>query len=113
MELVFRKLRRKDTYEFEKWGRHDDPRFLQYNFPYKHKAEFDGWYFSKQKLITRKVYGLFLDDYPLGFITLKNINWFAHRAELGVAIDPNHISEGFGTELIKRFLAYVFEHYCW
>lgn len=111
MELVFRKLKRKDVYEFAKWGSHDDPRFLQYNFPYRHRAEFDAWYFTKQKLITRKVFGLFLDEYPLGFITLKNINWFARRAELGVAIDPNHISEGFGTELIKRFLVYVFEHY--
>ena len=28
-----------------------------------------------------------------------------------MAVDPNHISEGFGTEMIKRYLVYVFEHY--
>ncbi|HAS72819.1 MAG TPA: N-acetyltransferase [Clostridiales bacterium UBA8960] len=111
MELEFRKLRRQDAYEFVKWGRHEDPRFYQYNFPYTKKEEFDVWYYSKQKLLSKKVYGLFLEDYPLGFITLKNINWFSKRAELGVAVDPNHISEGFGTELIKRFLDYVFSHF--
>lgn len=111
MELVFRKLRRKDAYEFAKWGKHEDPRFYQYNFPYTHKEEFDAWYFSKQKLISKKVFGLFLEDYPIGFITLKNINWFKRRAELGVAVDPNHISEGFGQVLINRFLTHVFTHY--
>lgn len=98
-------------YAFEKWGSHTDPRFYQYNFPFTHKFEFDSWYYSKQKLISKKVYGLFLEDYPLGFITLKHINWFKRSAELGVAVDPNYLSEGFGTELIKRFLDYVFKHF--
>jgi RimJ/RimL family protein N-acetyltransferase len=111
LELEFRKLKRSDAYEFAKWGKHEDPRFFQYNFPYTRKAEFDVWYFSKQKWITKKVYGLFLEDYPLGFITLKNIKWLSRSAELGIAVDPNHISEGFGTELIKRFLSHVFEKY--
>ena len=111
MTIEFRKLKMNDTYEFKKWGKHDDPRFYQYNFPYSRKEEFDAWYFSKQKLITRKVYGFFVDDYPMGFITLKHINWFKKTAELGVAIDPSHVDEGYGTEMIKRFLSYVFEHY--
>jgi len=111
VELEFRKLTRKDAYEFSKWGKHEDPRFFQYNFPYTHRVEFDAWYFSKQRWITRKVYGLFLEDYPIGFVTLKHINWFRRSAELGIAIDPNHVSEGFGTVLLKRYLSYVFEHY--
>jgi RimJ/RimL family protein N-acetyltransferase len=111
LELIFRKIRRKDVYQFENWGKHHDPRFFQYNFPYTHQAEFDAWYFSKQHWFARKVYGLFLEDYPLGFITLKRIRWLRRSAELGIAIDPSHISEGFGTELMKRFLFYVFTQY--
>ena len=111
MELEFRKLKRQDTYGFSKWGKHEDPRFYHYNFPYRYKAEYDAWYFSKQKLLSRKVFGLFLEDYPIGFITLKHMNFFLRRAELGIAIDPNRMSEGFGTELIRRFLEYVFNHY--
>ena len=111
MSAEFRKLRRQDTYEFKRWGKHEDPRFFQYNFPYTRKEEFDAWYFTKQRLIVRKVYGLFIDDYPIGFITLKHINWFKKTAELGVAIDPNRVGQGYGTELIKQYLDYVFEHY--
>ncbi|MDH8679221.1 GNAT family N-acetyltransferase [Fusibacter bizertensis] len=111
MKLEFRKLRRDDAYKFIRWGKHEDPRFYQYNFPFDHKGEFDAWYFSKQKLIRKKVYGLFLADYPLGFITLKHIKWFQRKAELGIAIDPNYISEGFGSELLRQYLNYVFGHY--
>ena len=111
MSLEFRKMKREDVYAFEKWGSHTDPRFYQYNFPFKYKVEFDAWYYSKQKLISKKVYGLFLEDYPLGFITLKHIHWLKRTAELGVAVDPNYLSEGFGTEMIKRFLAYVFDRF--
>jgi RimJ/RimL family protein N-acetyltransferase len=109
--LEFRKFKRSDIYAFEKWGAHEDPRFFQYNFPFRYKEEFDGWYDSKQKWIRKKVYGLFIDDYPLGFVTLKNIKWLKRRAELGIAVDPNYLSEGFGTEMLKRYLEYVFEHY--
>ncbi|MDN5352165.1 MAG: diamine N-acetyltransferase [Clostridiales bacterium] len=111
MNLVFRKLKRKDVYQFSKWGKHEDPRFFQYNFPYEDAPEFDAWYFSKQHLLFKKVYGLFLDDYPLGFITLKQIRWLKRTAELGIAIDPNHLSEGFGAELLTQFLTYVFSRY--
>lgn len=111
MDLVFRKIKREDVYQFEKWGKHTDPRFFQYNFPYIDRDEFDAWYFAKQKWVTRKVYGLFLEEYPLAFVTLKHIKWFRKTAELGIAVDPNYLSEGFGTELLKRFLSYVFEVY--
>ena len=111
MNLEFRKLKRTDAYEFSRWGKHQDPRFFQYNFPYTQKAEFDAWYASKQRWLTKKVYGLFIEDYPIGFITLKHIRWIKKRAELGVAVDPNHMSEGFGSEMIRRFLTYVFNQY--
>ena len=111
MNLEFRKIKHDDVYKFAKWGRHEDPRFYQYNFPYEHKGEFDAWYYSKQRLLSKKVYGLFLDDFPLGFVTLKHIRWFKRRAELGIAIDPNYVSEGFGSELLRRYLDYIFSHY--
>lgn len=111
MALVFRKITKKDVYQFEKWGKHSDPRFFQYNFPYNDPGEFEAWYHAKQKWVTRKVFGLFLEEYPLAFVTLKHIKWFRKTAELGIAVDPNYLSEGFGTELLKRFLNHVFSTY--
>lgn len=107
----FRKLKRRDVYQFAKWGRHEDPRFYQYNFPFESEEEFDDWFSMKQRWIQRKVYGLFVDDFPVSFVTLKNINWFKKRAELGIAVDPNHLNEGYGTTSLKAYLDYVFTHF--
>ncbi|GAU77843.1 GNAT family N-acetyltransferase [Fusibacter sp. 3D3] len=111
MILEFRKLSKKDVYQFSKWGRHEDPRFYQYNFPFDTKSEFDDWYSMKQKWVLRKVYGLFLENYPVAFITLKNINWFKKRAELGIGVDPNHLGKGLGTTALNEYLEYVFNKF--
>ncbi|MBF4695487.1 GNAT family N-acetyltransferase [Fusibacter ferrireducens] len=107
----FRKLRKADIYQFSKWGRHEDPRFYQYNFPFDTKEEFDDWFRTKQKWIRRKVYGLFLDAHPVAFITLKNINWFKRSAELGIGVDPNYLGKGLGTVALNKYLEYIFNSF--
>ncbi len=107
----FRKLKRRDVYQFAKWGRHEDPRFYQYNFPFNSEDEFDDWYSMKQRWIQRKVYGLFVGEHPVSFVTLKNIKWLKRQAELGIAVDPNFLCEGYGTQTLKAYLEYVFEHF--
>jgi RimJ/RimL family protein N-acetyltransferase len=111
MEVTFRKIQKEDMRRFKDWGKHDDPRFFQYNFGYDSQMEYDAWYYSKQRWIFRKVYGLFLDDHPVGFITLKHINYFKKTAELGIAVDPNHLSKGYGTKMLRMYLDHVFERF--
>lgn len=111
MALCFRKMKQEDVYGFKNWGAHSDPRFFQYNFIYHTDDDLKAWYKSKQRWITRKVYALFFEDHVLGFVTLKHINWFTKSAELGIAIDPAHVSEGYGTFLLKAFLSHVFAHF--
>ncbi len=111
MALIFRKVTSKDAYLFRYWGKHQDPRFYQYHFPYEMEIEYLYWFHSKQGLIFRKLYALFDDERPVGFVTLKNINWFKKTAELGIAVDPNHLGKGYGTYLLKAYLNYVFKHF--
>ncbi len=111
LTLEFRKMKLKDVYQFRHWGVHQDLRFYQYNFNEHDTADLYTWFRVKQRLLFRKVYGLFLEEYPLGFVTLKHIRLLKGTAELGIAVDPNYLSEGFGTELLKRFLTYVFTHF--
>lgn len=111
MNLEFRKLKKDDVYQFLKWGRHDDPRFYHYHFPFYDKESFEDWFHMKQKLFTRKVYGLFDDGELVSFVTLKKINFFNQSAELGISVDPNKISKGYGESTLKYFLEYVFKHY--
>ncbi len=111
MEVTFRKIKKEDMQHFKKWGKHEDPRFFQYNFGYDSQMEYDAWYYSKQRWIFRKVYGLFLDEQPVGFITLKHINYIKKTAELGIAVDPSQLNKGYGTKMLRMYLDYVFEHY--
>lgn len=111
MSLVFRKIRREDAYKFARWGRHSDPRLYQYNLDFESRREYETWYYMKQRVLFRKVYGLFLDDQPIGFATLKNIRWFRGKAELGIAIDPSLIGMGYGSKLLEAYLNYVFTRF--
>ena len=112
MAYSFRKIRFSDAMKFSKWGKHDDVRFYQYNFPFEEKIEYEQWFFFKQKLIRKKIYGLFdTENNPVGFITLKNIKWFKRSAEMGIAINPDQLGEGLGRVLIKAYLAYIFKTY--
>ncbi len=111
MTPEFRKLKKMDVYHFSEWGRHEDPRFYQYNFPFDTKEEFDDWYRMKQKWIQKKVYGLFLGSHPVAFITLKHINWFKKSAELGIGVDPNYLGKGLGTLALNQYLEYVFDKF--
>lgn len=108
---AFRKLTRKDVDTFSQWGTHTDPRYFQYNFPYLEATDYDAWYASKQCLLSRKVYGLFEGDAAIAFVTLKEIRWLRGTAELGIAVDPNRLSEGIGTELLHRYIEYVFRRF--
>lgn len=107
--MEFRKMRLADVATMSKWGMHTDPRFYHYNFPYKNSEEYMMWYMSKQKIMKRKVYGLFDENQMvLGFVTLKEINWVSKEATLGIAIDPGKVSQGFGKILLNEYLKYVF-----
>jgi len=112
MAYTFRKLKLADAYKFRHWGTHEDVRFFQYNFPFDDEADYIYWYLTKQRLLIRKIYGLFdTEDQPVGFITLKHIRWTRRSAELGIAIDPDHLSVGLGRNLIDAFLNHIFTHY--
>lgn len=108
---VFRKINRLDVYGFSKWGKHTDPRYFQYNMDFDHAREYDAWYYMKQRLLFRKVYGLFEGNVIIGFVTLKHIRWLKGIAELGIAIDPSKTGKGYGTLLLESYLRYVFKTY--
>lgn len=111
MSLEFRKFTLSDVHHLSKWGKHEDLRYTPYHFDYHTAEDFKWWYYSKQRWFFRKLYGLFIDGYPVGFATLKNIHFFKRHAELGIAIDPQYIAQGYGTLLLEAYLKYVFTNY--
>lgn len=109
--ITFRLFQKEDVRWLRYWGESADARFRHYTFHHNSVGELFFWYHNKQKFLTRKLYGLFAGEYPLGIITLKSINWFMHTAELGISIDPDYLSVGYGTLLLNKYLTYVYSKF--
>lgn len=104
------KMTREDVPRMMFWGKHKDPRFYHYNFDLTTERGFDMWYKSKKKVFSRKIYKVENEEGLLvGFITIKNIKWSTKSAEMGIVFDPNHLSEGYGSEGMKAIFGEFFE----
>lgn len=110
-ELIVRPLRVEDVFQLQSWGKHTDPLFYAYNFPYTRPREFILWHQSKYFPLRRYIFGAFLGEKLVGYITLKQIRWFRGEAFMGVAFDPNMLSRGLGTEAIRQYVALVFKRF--
>lgn len=109
--IRLRPFKMKDTAALMNWGRHDDPRFFHYNFPYTSQEELVAWYRVKKKFLRRWIYAIDLNGRVVGYITLKNVKWSKKRGEMGIALDPNYTGRGIGTRAICLYLNRVFRDF--
>ncbi len=108
--IYIKKLEREHIDIMQEWGRHTDPLFYCYNFPYMSNIEGDYWYKAKALSFTRRCYVVFNNCNQLvGYISLRNIKIFRKASELGIVFDPNNVEQGYGTDALKAFLTYYFE----
>lgn len=110
-DLAVRIMELKDVSQMSHWGSHEDPRFYPYNFPYNKAIDYLLWYKSKTSLFRRYLYGVFLGERLIGYITLKHIRWLRKEAQMGVSFDPNFVSRGYGTKAISAYLEQVFSDF--
>jgi len=109
-KIYIKKLERKHVDTMQEWGRHKDPLFYCYNFPYMNKSERDYWYKTKSFSLARRCFVIFNNYNQLvGYISLRDIKWFRKTSELGIVFDPDEIAKGYGTEGLKTFITYYFE----
>ncbi len=108
MALQIRRMRRNDLEQLTRWGKHNDPRFYHYSFPYREPADLDLWFRKKQRPVSRFIYAIDVDGRVVGFVTLKNIQWFKLMGEMGITLDPNYLDRGIGTKAIVLYLNHVF-----
>lgn len=109
-KTYIKKLERKHVDIMQQWGRHSDPLFYGYNFPYMSKKQGDYWYNHKTALFVKRCFVVFnYDSQLVGYISLRNIKLFRRTSELGIVFDPNNIEQGYGTDGLKAFLTYYFE----
>lgn len=108
-KVIIRELIREDVDKMQQWGTHEDPLFLNYNFPKLTSQEADEWYQIKTSKLRKKCFAILNKDTRLvGYISIRDIKWIKRESELGIVLDPNHINNGYGTEAINLFLEYYF-----
>jgi len=100
-----------DLHHLSSWGYHDDIRYVHYDFKGFEAIDFTRWYRRKQRLFTKKLFAIWLEERLIGFVTLKTINWITGQAYTGIVFDPNYMGLGYGTLGMKAFLSYVFNMY--
>ncbi|RKD22271.1 hypothetical protein BET04_06240 [Caminicella sporogenes] len=104
-----RKLERKDVDKMIEWGKHDEPIFYHYNFPYLSEKERDLWFKIKTKKFTKKCFAIEnLNGELIGYISLRNIKFFKRESELGIVFNPDVINKGYGTDALNKFLDIYF-----
>lgn len=107
--IKVRKFRPGDAKEMMKWGKHDDLRFLHYNYPYETSLEHLLWYRSKTKFFSKRLFAIVKDDKEIiGYIILKKIDWINRMGEMGIAVDYNYMNHGYGSKAIIDFLDIIF-----
>lgn len=109
--ITVKPLELKDVGQMSHWGRHDDLRYLPYNFPYTKPIDWLLWLRSKKRPFKKYIFGAFIGERLVGYITLKQINWFKREAYMGVAFDPALLGKGYGTAAIQQYLKLVTERF--
>lgn len=104
-------FQKEDLIQLSHWGLHSDIRFQHYDFEGYEDEDFRRWFKQKQRLITRKLFAVWFDDELVGFMTLKNINWWLKTAYIGVVFNPDCLNRGLGTLGLQAFIEYVFKNY--
>lgn len=108
-KVRIRGLVREDVNKMQLWGKHEDPLFLNYNFPKLTTQEADDWFKIKTLRLKKKCFAIEnLENRLVGYISIRDIKWIKKESELGIVLDPNYINQGYGTEAINLFLGYYF-----
>jgi RimJ/RimL family protein N-acetyltransferase len=110
-EVVVRPLELKDVQQMCQWGTHEDLRYLPYNFPYKRPLDLLFWYKSKKRPFKRYIFGAFIGEELIGYITLKQIKWVKREAFMGIAFNPSLVGNGYGTAALNAYLELVRKRY--
>lgn len=108
-KTVIRELERADVDRWVAWPRHSDLLFDSYNAPQLTTRQRDLYYQQRRSSPDSRQFAV---DDPggdlVGRISLREIDWRAGRAVLGVSFCPGRLNQGLGTDALWAFVTYYF-----
>lgn len=108
--VVVRDFTRRDVDRWLEWPRHTDPLFLAFNPPAMSECQRDRYYARRR--FARDCRHFAVEDAEgvlVGRMNLREIDWFARTAVLGISFRPDRLGRGLGTEALRLLLTYYFE----
>jgi RimJ/RimL family protein N-acetyltransferase len=104
-------LKREDVDAMVRWGRHENPLLACYNMPTMTPRQCDEWYRVR---VNRPDFRMFVildrDGAVIGRLSIREVDNRRRRARLGIALDPDHVGRGLGTDAIIAFMDFYFNH---
>jgi diamine N-acetyltransferase len=106
---VIRELERADVDRWLEWPRHRDMLFQEFNPPPMTTRQRDSYYESKRgRSDVRQFTVEDLQGAMVGRLNLREIDWFARTAVVGISFRPDRLGQGLGTDSLRAFLEYYF-----
>jgi RimJ/RimL family protein N-acetyltransferase len=91
------------------WRPFSDPLYQPFDFPRQSKAEHIHWFEWRSRDPSRRLYTVEDEEgQVIGSLTLREIDR-QRSARLGITIGADFVSQGYGTEALRLFLAHFFE----
>lgn len=109
-KTVVRWFQREDVDKRQSWPHHTDPLYSHNDPRPMSQRERDFWFLERSASSTYHMFAI--DDFQgnlVGWLTLRNIDSNARTGVLGIALDPNWMGMGFGTDALWAFLDYYFD----
>jgi diamine N-acetyltransferase len=108
-KTVLREFARADVDKWLEWPRHTDPLFHLFNAPPMSPRQRDSYWSGQRHSPASRLFAV--DDLAgvlVGRIGLREIDWYAQSAVLGVSFRPDRLGQGLGTDAMQIFLSYYF-----
>ena len=108
-KTTLREFSRADVDRWLEWPRHTDPLYHVFNAPPMTARQRDSYWASQRQSPTSRLYAVEdLSEVLVGRIGLREIDWYALSAVLGISFRADRLGEGLGTDAMKVFLGYFF-----
>lgn len=102
-------MKRADLEAMAQWRPMVDPLYQPFDMPQHSLAESVRWFNWRNNDPSRRLYTVENEQHQvIGSVTLREIDG-RHSARLGITLGADYVSQGYGTEALRVFLAYYFD----
>lgn len=109
--ISLRPLQKQDMQRIKRWGRNQTPLLSGYNYGEMSFSESLFWYRAKTSKNARYFAIDHNDQKMIGYLGAKQINMVQQSALLGIVLDPNFQSQGYGKEALLLFMDFYFNEW--